>query len=95
MDIEVFVGIALAGPAPKRSDITDEEFIEIIRRVLTGEGSEVELRFWDDLLEVNLGPAFSEIMSWPEMDLPPADILAAARRGSADALSQPPSSSVH
>src|SRR5262249_33621532 len=47
-------------------DITRNEYLEVIRRLLHGHGAEHEEYFWMKLLEVNLqDPMISALFYWP------------------------------
>ena len=77
---ESFAAIAVAGRPPQFSCINDAEYIEIIRRLGTGEASEVESHYWLQLLETNLGCSeISDLLYWPKRQLSPIEILQEAR----------------
>jgi hypothetical protein len=78
---ETFAAVAAAGRPPKLANITDAEFIEIIRRLCSGQASEVEQNYWIDLLHINLAcPNISNFVYWPDREMTPEEILARARK---------------
>jgi hypothetical protein len=77
---EAFAALAAAGPAPRIPDISDDEYVEIIRRLCRCEASEAETTFWIQLLRVNLeNPEISDLIYWPKREMTPAEILREAR----------------
>jgi len=88
MSAEEFVRTACQ-KAVRVPDITDEELLELIRRVLAAEGQEHEIDFWLSMLRLNIpAPGISDLLFWPgeyfgdgdnSRQLSPQDILDAAR----------------
>jgi hypothetical protein len=66
-DHETFVRQALSEPAVRKvPDVTEEELLELLRRVCGAEGAEHEIAFWLRLLEANLpDPRLSDLIFWP------------------------------
>ena len=58
--------------------------MEIIERLYNAGGSEAEMHYWLDLLEVNLDcPEISDLIYWPDRDMTPAELFARVRAGDA------------
>lgn len=79
VNVDDFVKCALASPSP-RLEIRDEEYLEIIRRLMSAEGSEVERHFWLNLLDANLvHPGVSDLIYWSDFETP-EEVLEEARK---------------
>ena len=61
-----FAKRALTRRPGRVADVTYEELLEVVRRVMEGEGSESEIQFWIDLLQANLPVrSVSNLIYWP------------------------------
>ncbi|WP_296264586.1 hypothetical protein [Pseudomonas sp. UBA6562] len=50
------------------ADVTREELVELVRRVMAAEGPEHSLNFWLEMLEANLpNCAISDLIFWPSV----------------------------
>jgi len=54
MDMEDFAKQVLMPPPPKLSEITEDEYLEIITRLLEGRATEAETTFWLRFLDINI-----------------------------------------
>jgi hypothetical protein len=68
------------------ADLTDPELCELIRRIIEREGEPYELRFWEEIVRVNIpGQAYNRLYNsiyWPHRPMTPEEMLI-------DALRQP------
>lgn len=75
--VEEFVAHWLS-PPPTLTDISDDEFVELIERVQAGADSDVALRFWTTVLETHLDVDIHRLL-FQTPTLPAREVLARAR----------------
>ena len=85
-----FVREMVTAPPQRDKEITDDELLEIIRRIIEADGSEHQLNYWLELLAVNIpNRQISDLIYWPgeyfgdgdhSRELAPKEILDLARQ---------------
>lgn len=81
MDMEDFAKQVLTPPPPKLSEITEDEYLEIIMRLLEGRATEAETTFWLRLLDINIPcPTIYDLIYWSEEEMTAEQVLAKARQ---------------
>lgn len=81
MNMEDFAKQVLIPHPPKLGDITDDEYVEIIRRLQTAQATEMETDYWLRLLDINIPcPHISDLIYWSDGESTAEQILAKARQ---------------
>ncbi|MBD9606480.1 hypothetical protein [Pseudomonas sp. PDM08] len=65
---DTWVRKVLAKPYERRvADVTKQELVELVRRVMEGDGADHEVEFWLSMLEINIpNERISDLIFWPD-----------------------------
>jgi hypothetical protein len=77
----------IMSPHPKvHADVTDAEYVQIIRTIREAEVPDRELGYWETFLEINLRSRSVHELLYERDDLPDEEVLAEARKNRPIAL---------